>query len=150
FASTGTIKVANGSAIETRGTISGSSGDLRLLPSIDRAVDTKGTATTSDDVVIHEALDQGTLLRLSSAEQVDILRNVAAIDAMAALRGNPSSLAAVNAARVAAGLAPLLINGNLTVSDGARLSSSQSMALDATTDTRVGVTATLGAKQLSA
>jgi hypothetical protein len=83
------------------------------------------------------------LLRLSSGEQVDVLRDLTAVDAMAALRDDPVALAAVKERRVANGYAPLTLGGQVTIADGARISSSRSLAMDATTDTVLGATTTL-------
>lgn len=150
FASTGQITVADGSVIETRGQISGSSGDLRIRTNIAKLVDTKVEWDPNDDVVVNEVLDQGTVLRLSSAEQVDILRDISAVDAMAALAADPARLASVNAQRAALGYAPITLGGNLLIADGATLNSSRSLAMDATTDTVLGAGASLSAKQISA
>lgn len=150
FASGGDITVKAGSAIETRGTISGSSGDLRVRPSIDTYINDQGTPQTWDDVVVHNALDQGAVLRLSSSEQVDILRNINSVDALAQLIADPVALAAINAQRVAGGLAPISQRGSLIVEDGAHLTSSRSLALDATNDTRLAPGASVSTRQISA
>jgi filamentous hemagglutinin family protein len=151
LASKGNLNVLDGSKLEATGKISGSSGDLRVLPSIAAFVDDNGTPTyTYDDVPVHGALDQGAVLRLSSGEQVDILRDANAVADLNALRANPAALAAVNAKRVAAGLAPIAEGGKLNIADGASIVSSRSVALDATNDTTVGGNATLQARQLSA
>ncbi|MFC4313824.1 filamentous hemagglutinin family protein [Steroidobacter flavus] len=150
FASGGDITVKAGSAVETRGTISGSSGDLRVRPSIAGYTDDRGTPYTWDDVVVHGAFDQGAVLRLSSSEQVDILRNINAVDALAQLLADPVALAAVNAQRVAGGLDPITQRGSLLIEDGARLTSSRSLALDATNDTRLASGASVSTRQISA
>ncbi|MGH8445608.1 MAG: hypothetical protein ACREVL_10085, partial [Solimonas sp.] len=152
FASTGRIDVKDGSKIETSGQISGSSGDLRIRPQYATRVtyDPNTPWDPSDDILVHGVLDQGTVLRLSSGEQVDILRDIAAVDAMATLRDNPAVLAAVNAQRATLGLAPIVPGGTLNIADGASLSSSRSLALDATTDTLLGAGASLSARQISA
>lgn len=152
FASTGNLNVRTGARLETRGQISGSSGDLRILPSTPVFIDDKGTPTNAtDDVTVHGLLDQGALLRLSSGEQVDILRNADAVDAMARLRNDPAALASINALRVSKGLAPLDVSkGVLTIDAGATLNSSRSVALDATNDTRLNAAASLQTRQLSA
>jgi hypothetical protein len=49
FASTGTVRVESGSAVETRGTVAGSSGDLRMRPVYDKAIDNNGTPENADD-----------------------------------------------------------------------------------------------------
>ncbi|WP_447725163.1 filamentous haemagglutinin family protein [Sphingomonas koreensis] len=149
FAASNAIRLAEGAAIETRGQITGSSGDLRVLPIYAGFIDTRGTPTTTDDIV-HPAYDQGTVLRISSSGQVDILRNLVAVDALTALLADPTQLAAVNASRAANGLAPLIAGGNLIIADGARISSSKSLAMDTTGDITLSGKASLGAAQISA
>ncbi|MFA6113752.1 MAG: filamentous hemagglutinin family protein [Sphingomonas sp.] len=144
------IRVEQGAAIKTEGQISGSSGDLRILPAIAAFKDDMGTPWDYDDVPIHGVLDQGAVLRLSSSEQVDILRNIAAVDDLNALFADPARLATVNAVRVSKGLAPLVQGGNLAISDGASLSSSRSLAMDATHNTSLASGASLSARQISA
>ncbi len=150
FASGGDIVVKDGAVVETKGQISGRSGDLRVLPTVARFVDNRGTDWEGDDVLVHEALDQGAVLRLSSGEQADVLRNVAAVDAMERLLADPAALEAANAKRAAAGLAPIARRGNLVVAAGAKLDSSRSLALDATNDTLLAPGANIGARQISA
>ncbi|WP_165186547.1 filamentous haemagglutinin family protein [Caulobacter soli] len=150
FAARDKVTVENGSVIETSGKISGSSGDLRILPAFDKVVDPGQPWDPNDDVTVNAALDQGAVLRLSSGEQVSVLRNTAAIDAMSALRADPVALAAANAKRVAMGLSPIVPAGNLVIADGAVLRSSRSIVLDATMDTQLSRQATLDAAQISA
>jgi filamentous hemagglutinin family protein len=150
FASGGRIEVKDGAVIETAGKISGSSGDLRLRPSVPTLVDTKGTDYTWDDSTVHGEYEQGALLRLSSSEQVDILRNLNATDALNELIANPAALQALNQSRAALGLKPIVPGGDVIIAGGARLSSSQSIALDATRDTTLAPGATLSTKQISA
>ncbi|WP_168355814.1 filamentous haemagglutinin family protein [Sphingomonas gei] len=152
FASQGDIHVLAGAKIENRGTISGSSGDLRILATTPAFIHDNDTSwTPADDYQVHGALDQGAVLRVSSGKQVDILRNTAAVTAMNALRADPQALAAINAARAGKGLAPIQVGGGvLDIADGASIVSSQSVALDATDDTLLATGATLQAKQLSA
>ncbi|WP_129778058.1 filamentous haemagglutinin family protein [Peristeroidobacter soli] len=150
FASGGDITVKAGSAVETRGTISGSSGDLRVRPSIASYTDDRGTAWAGDDVLVHGDLDQGAVLRLSSSEQVDILRNINSVDALAQLIADPVALAAINAQRAAGGLDPITHRGSLLIEEGARLTSSRSLALDATNDTRLSSGASVSTRQISA
>lgn len=149
FAASNAIRLAEGAAVETRGQITGSSGDLRVLPFYPGFTDTRGTPSTTDDIV-HPVYDQGTVLRLSSSGQVDILRNLGTVDALTALFANPTQLAAVNASRIASGLAPLTPGGNLIIADGAKLSSSRSLAMDTTGDIALSGKASLSAKQISA
>ncbi|WAC49187.1 filamentous hemagglutinin family protein [Asticcacaulis sp. SL142] len=150
FASTGNIEVREGATVETRGKISGSSGDLRIRPGIAAFIDDMGTSWDWDDVQVHGEFDQGAVLRLSSSEQVDILRNITAIDALDALVADPAALTAINTQRLAKGLAPIVPAGNITVANGATLRSSQSLALDATSDTGLATGAVLSTKQISA
>src|SRR5690606_4192597 len=151
FASRGDSGVEDGSALETRGTISGSSGDLRVVGNIAAVTHDNNTPwDTDDDILVHDELNQGAVLRLSSGEQVNILRTVAAVDAMAALAADPQALATANALRESLGLAPLEVRGRLVVEQGVQLNSSQSIALDATNDTLLDAAATLGTKQISA
>lgn len=149
FAAGNSVRLAEGAAVETRGQITGSSGDLRVLPLHAGFTDTRGTPDTLDDIV-HPTYDQGTVLRLSSSGQVDILRNLNAVDALSALFADPARLATVNASRAANGLAPLTPGGNLVIADGARLSSSRSLALDATGDISLSSKASLSTKQIAA
>ncbi|MCW4460663.1 filamentous hemagglutinin family protein [Sphingomonas sp. BT-65] len=149
FAAANTVRLAEGAAVETRGQITGSSGDLRVLPFYPGFTDTRGTPATTDDI-IHPIYDQGTVLRLSSSGQVDILRNLTAVDALSALLADPAQLAIVNASRVASGLAPLTPGGNLIIADGAKLSSSRSLAMDTTGDIALSGKASLAAKQIAA
>lgn len=149
FAASNAIRLAEGAAVETRGQITGSSGDLRILPVHAGFTDTRGTPNTTDDIV-HPAYDQGTVLRLSSSGQVDILRNLAAVDALSALFADPAQLAVVNASRAANGLAPLVAGGNLVIADGARITSGKSLAMDTTGDISLSGKASLGAPQISA
>lgn len=149
FAASNAINLAQGAAIETRGQIAGSSGDLRILPVHAGFTDTRGTSDPNDDIV-HPTYDQGTVLRLSSSGQVDILRNLAAIDALSALFADPVQLAAVNASRAANGRAPLTPGGNLIIADGARITSGRSLAMDTTSDITLSGKASLAAKQISA
>jgi filamentous hemagglutinin family protein len=152
FASTGNIDVKDGAKLETRGKISGVSGDLRVLANIAALIDNNGTPTDlNDDITIHGVLDQGTVLRLSSGDQVDILRDTDAVNAANALRNDPAALALVNSQRADRGLAPLdLSQGLLNIADGASLKSGRSVALDATNNTRLGSLVTLETQQLSA
>ncbi|QNQ08560.1 filamentous haemagglutinin family protein [Sphingomonas alpina] len=150
FASSDAIRVKDGSTIETRGAITGNSGDLRIVPGIAKLIDPGKPWTTEDDVLVHGVLDQGSVLRLSSGAQIDILRDPKAVDEMAALRADPVKLAAVNAKRAQFGLAPLRPSGVLDIADGATLKSSGAIAFDATQDTTLGAGATIDAKQISA
>lgn len=152
FASTGNIDVLSGSKIESRGTISGSSGDLRILAYAPAFVPDNNTAgSLADDYQVHGELDKGAVLRVSSGQQIDILRNGEGVSALNALRADPQALAALNAIRATKGLAAIDANGGLlTIADGASIISSQSVALDATQDTLLAAGATLQTKQLSA
>ena len=149
FASSNKLDVHAGSVVETSGKVTGTSGDLRIVPGIAAFVDEGEAWTPDDDVTVHGVLDQGALLRLSNGVQVDILRDSAAVDAMAALRNDPIKLAAINARRAGFGLAPLVPGGTLTIADGATLKGA-SLALDATIDTVMGAGAAIDARQISA
>lgn len=144
------VSIRKGAALETRGQISGSSGDLRVLPGSAAFTDDRGTPFDPSDDIVHPAYDQGTLLRLSSSEQVDVLRNLGAVDALQALFADPQRLAIVNASRIRYGLAPLTPGGMLTIADGARISSSRSLAMDTTGDISLAGGATLASRQISA
>lgn len=152
FASNGKIDVKSGASLETRGAISGSSSDLRILPQIAAFTHDNDTSwDPNDDYLVHGVLDQGAVLRVSSGNQVDVLRDGDAVNAMNALRNDPARLASVNAARASKGLAPIDASGGLlTIADGASIKSGRSVALDATNDTRLGAGATLQTQQLSA
>ncbi|MFZ0269946.1 filamentous haemagglutinin family protein [Caulobacter sp.] len=150
FAARDKVTVEGGSVIETSGKISGSPSDLRILPAFDKVVDPVQPWDPADDVTVHAVLDQGAVLRLSSGEQVSILRNTAAVDAMATLRADPAALAAANAYRAVLGLPPIVPAGNLVIAGDAVLRSSRSIALDATMDTQLSRQATLAAAQISA
>ncbi|WP_158298756.1 filamentous haemagglutinin family protein [Sphingomonas psychrotolerans] len=152
FASQGNIDVLAGAKIESRGAISGSSGDLRILATTPAFIHDNDTSwTPDDDYQVHGVLDRGAVLRVSSGKQVDILRDSAGVTAMNALRADPQALAALNLARASKGLAPIDVNGGLlNIADGASIVSSQSVAFDATNDTLLATGATLQTKQLSA
>lgn len=152
FASKGDIYVEDGAKLETRGKIGGSSGDLRIVAGVPQFIDDNGTSwTTGDDVLVHGALDVGSVLRISSDDQVNILRDANAVSEALRLRNDPVALAAINAVRASKGLAPLNLDaGILNIVDGASITSSGSVALDATNDTRLGSGVTLQTKQLSA
>jgi filamentous hemagglutinin family protein len=151
FASTGRIDVLGGSKVETRGQISGSSGDLRIVPAYDKVVDNNGTDwTTDDDILVNGILDQGAVLRISSGEQVDILRDGNAVDAMTALLADPAALALANSRRAAMGLAPIAAGGVLTINEGSSITSGRSVALDATDNTYLRTGAIIDTRQLSA
>jgi|GEM_PF-6823114 len=151
FASSGNIDVRTGSQLETRGEVGGVSGDLRIVPKIPQFIDEKEVWTKDDDELVHGVLDMGTLLRISSGEQIDILRDTEAVRAFEALRNDPQALAALNDRRVSFGLAPLDPNGGvLTIADGVSIKSGRSVAFDATVDTILSANATVNAQQLSA
>lgn len=144
------IRIEKGAALETRGQISGSSGDLRVLPSYASFIDDRGTPFEPSDDIVHPVYDQGTLLRLSSSEQVDVLRNLGAVDALQALLADPQQLAIINASRVRNGRDPLAPGGQLTIAAGARISSSRALAMDTTSDISLAGGATLTSRQISA
>lgn len=152
LASTGTIDVMTGARIETRGAISGSASDIRIAPSIAAFVhDNDTTWTTNDDYQVHGAMDQGAVMRVSSGGMIDVLRDVAAVQDLNALRNDPAALAQVNAQRASKGLAPINVGGGLlTIADGASIVSSRSVVFDATDNTLLGAGAALQTKQLSA
>ncbi|WP_033922742.1 filamentous haemagglutinin family protein [Sphingomonas sp. 37zxx] len=152
FASNGTIDVKAGARIETRGTISGTSSDIRIAPGTAAFTHDNDTNWTGDDdYLVHGALDQGAVLRVSSGAMVDVLRDSGAVQAMNALRADPAALAQVNALRASKGLAAIDASGGLlTIADGASITSTRSVVLDATDNTILGARATLQTKQLSA
>lgn len=149
LAALGDVRIEEGAAIEVRGKIAGSSGDLTLAPAHGRLVEPK-LYPWQPDVLIHEALEQGALFRASSDGLVGVLRDTEAVNRLAALLADPVALAAINSQREALGLAPLVAGGRLTVADGARITGARSVVLDATSDTRLGSGATLETAQLSA
>jgi filamentous hemagglutinin family protein len=150
FASKDRLLVENGSVVETSGKVTGTSGDLRIVPAVAAFSDPRNPFDPNDDVLVHGALDRGAVLRLSSGQQVDILHDSTAIDALAALLADPARLETVNALRAQYGLAPIIAGGELMIADGAILSTGGSLALDATRNTVLGAGATIDAKQISA
>ncbi|WP_047805557.1 filamentous haemagglutinin family protein [Pelagerythrobacter marensis] len=148
FAAQGDIALMSGSAIETTGTISGDASNLRVVSAHGRLVDTKGTSTSNDDVVVHEALDFGSVLRLSSNDQIDILRDADAVSAYSEL--SEAELTAVNDYRAALGLAAIGTGGVIAIHDGASIASSASLTLDATDNVLIDEAATVRAPQVSA
>ncbi|MES2054831.1 MAG: filamentous hemagglutinin family protein [Pseudomonadota bacterium] len=150
FASRDKVRVEAGSVVEAVGSVTGQPSDLRVVPAYAALVDPRSPFDPRDDVTVHGILDQGAVLRLSNGQQVDILRDSAAVDAMAALLNDPVKLAAVNAQRIALGQAPLNPGGVITIADGATLKSGGSLALDATKDTLIGASSAIDAKQISA
>jgi filamentous hemagglutinin family protein len=151
LASAGNLDILAGSSLVTSGQISGASSDIYVQASVARFVDSADVAGRPHTTIVNEALDQGALLRLSSGDQVDIIRDGGAVTAMNALRTDPVALAAVNAARAKYGLAPVDVTGGLlTIADGVTLSTSRSLAMDATLNTLLDPGATLNAEQISA
>lgn len=144
------VLVEDGSKIEVRGKIGGSSGDLRVVNFYDAVTDTKGTTSTTDDVVVNPALDKGALIRLSSDSLVNIIRDPLAVDAMDALLASPAQLATVNAQRAALGLPPITSGPGVVIEGGASLVGAQSIVLDATRDLTLAGSAVLDTKELSA
>lgn len=149
LAATGDVRIEEGAAIEVRGSIGGSSGDLTMVPAYNRVM-VPGQNPWDPQVQLHGALDTGVLFRASSDNLVNILRNPQAIADMNALLADPVALAAINAVRADRGLPPIVGGGRLAIADGARITGARSVVLDATADTGLNAGATLETAQLSA
>ena len=143
------IQIREGAAIEVRGQIAGSSGDLTIVPAYER-VTVPGQWPWDPPVQLHGALDTGTVFRASSDSLVNILRDPQAVAAMNALLADPAALATINARRAELGLPAITQGGRLDVAGGASITGARSVVLDATSDTRLNAAATLQTGQLSA
>lgn len=144
------VLIEDGAKIEVRGKIGGSSGDLSMVSFYDQVIDTKGTVSTTDDVVVNAAIDKGALVRLSSDSLVNILRDPSAVDAMETLLSTPGALAALNAQRAALGLPAIVTGPGVVIEGGASLTGATSLVLDATRDLTLSGAAVLDTKELSA